>query len=60
MELNYLNLMEKSKMKTEKELKELKEQLEKVNAKLYELSDEELIQVTGGGRPLPLPIIPED
>lgn len=47
-------------MKTEKELKELKEQLDTVNAKLYELSDEELIQVTGGGRPIPLPIVPED
>ena len=35
--------------KTKKELEELKEEVEAVNEKLHELTDEELAQVTGGG-----------
>ena len=38
-------------MKTEKELKELKEEAETVNKKRNELTEEELEQVTGGGKP---------
>ena len=34
--------------KTKKELEELKEEVEAVNEKLHELTDEELAQVTGG------------
>ena len=34
--------------KTQDELKELKEEYEKLNEKLKELSDDELKQVTGG------------
>ena len=51
--------MEELIMKTEKELKEIKEQIEALNAKLNELTDDELEQVTGGGKPIPLPIIPD-
>ena len=35
-------------MKTKEELKALKEEVETVNRKLHELTDEELEQVTGG------------
>ena len=35
-------------MKTTEELKELKEEVETLNKKLAELTDEELEQVTGG------------
>ena len=38
-------------MKTADELKELKEEVETLNRKLHELTEEELEQVTGGGRP---------
>ena len=38
-------------MKTQDELKELKEEYEKLNEKLKELSDDELKQVTGGASP---------
>ena len=37
-------------MKTKEELNELKEEVETVNEKLHELTDEELAQVTGGRR----------
>ena len=37
--------------KTQDELKELKEEYEKLNEKLKELSDDELKQVTGGASP---------
>ena len=37
-------------MKTKKELNALKEEVEKLNKKLAELSDEELEQVSGGSR----------
>ena len=36
-------------MKTKEELNALKEEVENVNKKLAELTDEELAQVTGGG-----------
>ena len=35
-------------MKTKEELNELKEEVETVNEKLHELTDEELEQVSGG------------
>ena len=35
-------------MKTKEELNELKEEVESVNEKLQELTEEELAQVTGG------------
>ena len=35
-------------MKTKKELNEIKEEINALNKKLYELTDEELNQVTGG------------
>ena len=35
-------------MKTKEELNELKEEVETLNKKLHELTDEELAQVTGG------------
>ena len=35
-------------MKTKEELKELKEEVETLNRKLHELSEDELAQVTGG------------
>ena len=35
-------------MKTKEELNALKEEVETVNKKLHELTDEELAQVTGG------------
>lgn len=38
-------------MKTKEELKELKEELESINRKLMELSEEELEQVCGGLAP---------
>ena len=37
-------------MKTKEELNELKEEVEALNKKLHELTDEELEQVTGGGK----------
>ena len=36
-------------MKTKEELNEIKEEIEKLDKKLHELTDEELEQVTGGG-----------
>ena len=39
-------------MKTKEELNELKKEVEAVNEKLHELTDEELEQVTGGLAPL--------
>ena len=38
-------------MKTEEELKALKEEVETLNEKLHELTEEELAQVTGGVDP---------
>ena len=43
-------------MKTPEELKELKEEVETLNKKLAELTDEELEQVTGGDSRGPLDI----
>ncbi len=40
-------------MKTEEELKVLKEEVEAVKGKLAELTDDELEQVSGGGYELP-------
>ena len=37
-------------MKTQEELNEIKAEVETLNKKLHELSDEELAQVTGGGK----------
>ena len=37
-------------MKTKQELENIKEEIEKLNAELHELTDEELEQVTGGAR----------
>ena len=37
-------------MKTKEELNALKEEVETVNRKLHELTEEELAQVTGGGK----------
>ena len=37
-------------MKTKEELNALKEEVETVNRKLHELTDEELAQVTGGAK----------
>ena len=36
-------------MKSKEELNELKEEVEKLDEKLHELTEEELAQVTGGG-----------
>ena len=36
-------------MKTKQELENIKEEIEKLNAELHELTDDELEQVTGGG-----------
>lgn len=50
-------------MKTKEELLELKEELNALNTKLAELTEDELMQVTGGKKlekPIPLPIVPED
>ena len=38
-------------MKTKEELNKIKEEVETVNKKLHELTEEELEQVTGGGLP---------
>ncbi|MCQ2420868.1 MAG: bacteriocin [Clostridia bacterium] len=40
-------------MKTKEELKALKEEVENVNRKLHELTEEELAQVSGGDRVRP-------
>ena len=40
-------------MKTKEELNALKEEVEALNRKLAELTDEELAQVSGGVRPVP-------
>ena len=37
-------------MKTKKELNEIKEEVEKLDKELHELTEEELEQVTGGGK----------
>ena len=39
-------------MKTNEELNALKEEVEALNKKLAELTDEELAQVSGGSRPI--------
>ena len=39
-------------MKTKEELNALKEEVETVSKKLHELTEEELLQVTGGGGPV--------
>lgn len=39
-------------MKSKEELDELKKEVSKLNEKLSELTEEELMQVTGGGLPL--------
>ena len=44
---------------TKKETLERKELGEQPD-ELCELSDDELSEVTGGGKPIPLPIVPED
>ena len=41
-------------MKTKEELNETKEEVETLNEKLHELTDEELAQVSGGDEDLPL------
>ena len=38
-------------MKTKEELNEIKEEVETLNKKLHELTEEELAQVSGGGAP---------
>ena len=43
-------------MKTKEELNALKEEVETLNEKLHELTDEELEQVTGGFEPRVPPI----
>ena len=40
-------------MKTKEELNALKEEVETLNKKLLELTEEELAQVTGGAKPDP-------
>ena len=40
-------------MKTKEELNELKEEVETLNKKLAELTEEELVQVSGGVLPVP-------
>ena len=40
-------------MKTNEETKTLKEEVETLNRKLHELTEEELVQVTGGIQPKP-------
>ena len=47
-------------MKTKEELNALKEEVETLNRKLHELTDEELEQVTGGDMPPPQVIDPSD
>lgn len=42
-----------------KKEKEIKEQTNTPDAKLCELSDDDLMQVTGGAKPITLPIIPD-
>ena len=50
-------------MKTKEELNELKEEVETLNKKLRELTEEELAQVSGGARPVgddglaPIPLL---
>ena len=44
-------------MKTEEELNELKEEVETLNKKLAELTEEELVQVSGGGPKIISPIL---
>ena len=40
-------------MKTKEELNEIKEEVETLNEKLHELTDEELAQVSGGHKKMP-------
>ena len=47
-------------MKTKEELNALKEEVEALNRKLAELTEEELAQVTGGDMPPPQVIEPSD
>ena len=47
-------------MKSKEELNALKEEVEAVNEKLQELTEEELAQVSGGGTPVGLPIVAHD
>ena len=44
-------------MKTKEELNALKEEVETVNRKLHELTEEELAQVSGGKPPTSIPLI---
>lgn len=46
-------------MMTKNDIKERKELGEQPDV-LCELSNDELMEVTGGGKPIPLPIVPED
>ena len=41
-------------MKTQEELNEIKEEVETLNEKLHELTDEELAQVSGGYKKVPV------
>ena len=43
--------------KSKEELNKLKEEVEAVNEKLQELTEEDLEQVTGGRAPLGLPVV---
>ena len=43
-------------MKTKEELNALKEEVEAMNRKLHELTEEELAQVSGGGRVIEPPV----
>ena len=47
-------------MKSKEELDALKEEVNNVNEKLQELTEEELAQVSGGGTPFGLPIVAHD
>ena len=44
-------------MKTKEELNEIKEEVEKLDKKLHELTEEELEQVTGGGNSLVVGVV---
>ena len=44
-------------MKTKEELNALKEEVEALSRKLHELSEEELAQVSGAGRPAEHPVV---
>ena len=46
-------------MKTKEELNDLKEEVENLNKKLAELSEDELAEVTGGGFGFFVPVYPD-